>query len=161
PSPRKERAEKKATWALVKKKETPFLYVAPDARSSSDWLEFCRTFRVRPNEKKYEIEVTKLTPFPQEYPAEGVKVLDLETRSLLQVLYFVSHGVVVPPEHYESGLARATVDRDGNVFDYRSVFAGLFEVRSVRCKKRPENAAVAVHYLDRWYYLDATDHDTR
>jgi hypothetical protein len=33
------------------------------------------------------------------YPAEGVKVLDLETRSLLQVLYFLAHGVEVPPEH--------------------------------------------------------------
>src|SRR5262249_35660269 len=153
--------QKKDAWALTKKKDTPFLYVSPDARTSPDWLEFCRTFKINPNEKKYEIEVTKLTPFPVEYPAEGVKVIDLETRSLLQVLYFVSHGVEVPAEHYARGLARATLEADGSVFDYDRVLGGLFKVKSVKCKNRPENAAVAVCYLDHWYYVDAIDHDSR
>lgn len=166
PPPRKESsndkpAPKEGDWVLTKKKETPYLYVSPDARSSPDWLEFCRTFRLAPDQKKYEIEVTKLTPFPIEYPKEGVKVIDLETRSLLQVLYFVSHGVEVPPEHVERGLARMTVGSDGSAFDYQRVLNGLFEVKAVKCKKRPDNAAVAVPYLDHWYYVDAADHDSR
>jgi len=105
--------------------------------------------------------VTKLTPFPAEYPAEGVKVIDLETRSLLQVLYFVSHGVEVPAEHFARGLARPTLEADGSVFDYDRVLGGLFKVKAVKCKHRPEDAAVAVCYLDHWYYVDATDHDSR
>src|SRR5262249_47035697 len=150
--------------SLTKKKETPYLYVSPSATASPDWLEFCQVFKVKPDEKKYEIEVTKLTPFPQEYPAEGVKVIDLETRSLLQVLYFLSHGVDVPPEHIIAGKARVTIDLDGSTFDYDRVLGGLFKVQSVsvaHCKHRPPCAAVAVHYLDHWYYIDEGDHDSR
>jgi hypothetical protein len=149
------------TVSLTKKKETPYLYVSPDAAASPDWLEFCQVFKVKPGEKKYEIEVTKLTPFPQAYPAEGVKVIDLETRSLLQVLYFLAHGVEVPPEHAGAGLARMTLDVDGSVFDFDRVLGGLFKVWAVKCKHRPPHAAVAVHYLDSWYYIDERDHDSR
>ena len=48
-------------WALARKKETPYLYVAPDAAASPDWLEFCRVFKVKPGEKRYEIEVIPST----------------------------------------------------------------------------------------------------
>jgi hypothetical protein len=148
-------------WSLTKKKETPYLYVSPEAAASPDWLEFCQVFKIKPGEKKYEIEVTKLTPFPIAYPAEGVKVLDLETRSLLQVLYFISHGVQVPREHACAGVARITHDLDGSVFDYDRVLGGLFKVCSVKCKHRPPHAAVAIPYLDYWYYIDERDHESR
>jgi hypothetical protein len=149
------------SWSVIRKKETPFLHVHPDARHSEDWLEFSRTFKVQPGLKRYELEVTKLTPFPAEYPAEGVKVLDLETRSLLQVLYFVCHGVELPPCHVAEGLARVTVEPDGTVFDYQRVLGGLFKVSWAAGKKRPCNAAVAVCYKGYWFYIDEADHDTR
>lgn len=160
-APDKARDPKLVPWALIKKKEFSYLYVAPNAAASPDWLEFCQVFKVKPGEKKYEIEVTKLTPFPIAYPAEGVKVLDLETRSLLQALFFVAHGVDVPPSHVVAGLARMTIDVDGSTFDFDRVLGGLFKVKSVMCKCRPKDAAVAVHYLDHWYYIDERDHDTR
>src|SRR5262245_9574904 len=77
-APAKKRDPKTVPWSLTKKKETPFLYVAREAVKSPDWLEFCRVFKVKPDEKRYEIEVTKLPPFPKEFPAAGVKVIDLE-----------------------------------------------------------------------------------
>src|SRR5262245_25549869 len=160
----KKRDPKTVPWSLTKKKETPFLYIAREALKSPDWLEFCHVFKVKPDEKRYEIEVTKLPPFPKEFPAEGVKVIDLETRSLLQVLYFLSHGVDLPTEHISSGKARMSVDEDGSIFDYDRVLGGLFKVKTVRaldCQHRPPNAAVAVHYLDYWYYIDERDHDSR
>ncbi len=148
-------------WSLVRKKEVPYLHVHPAARTGADWAEVARMFRLKPGLSKYEIEVTKLTPFPEEYPAEGVAVFDLETRSLLQVLYFVAHGVEVPPHHVAGGLARVTVAPDGMVFDYQRVLGGLFHVRWCPGKKRPADAAVAVCYRDGWFYIPATDHDTR
>lgn len=159
--PVKKRDPKNVPWSLTRKKETPYLYVSPDAADSPDWQEFCRVFKVKQGEKKYEIEVTKLTPFPVAYPAEGVKVLDLETRSLLQVLYFLAHGVEVPAEHVCAGQARMTLDVDGSVFDYDRVLGGLFKVYSVKCKRRPPHAAVAIQYHDYWYYIDERDHDSR
>jgi hypothetical protein len=80
---------------------------------------------------------------------------------LLQVLYFLAHGVEVPPEHAAAGLARLTLDEDGSVFDFDRVLGGLFKVWAVQCKHRPPNAAVAVRYLGYWYYIDERDHDSR
>src|SRR5262249_22463011 len=83
-APPTKRDPKTVPWALTKKTETPYLFIAPDAANSPDWLEFCKVFKGKPGEKKYQIEGTKLTPFPSVYPAEGVKVLALETRSILR-----------------------------------------------------------------------------
>lgn len=160
-APAKKRDPQTVPWSLTKKKETPYLYISPDAIASPDWTEFCQVFRVKPGEKKYRIEVTKLAPFPVEYPPEGVTVIDLETRSLLQVLYFLSHGVEVPAEHLCSGRARSTIDFDGSAFDYERVLGGLFKVKTASGRHRPNNAAVAVFYQDRWFYIEACDHDTR
>jgi hypothetical protein len=152
---------KEPLWALTKKREAPHLYVRSSARDSADWQEFCRVFRLRPDLEKYEVEVTKLNPFPDKYPRDGVKVIDLETRSLLQVLYFSSQNVEVPPEHVAAGLVRVSLNPDGSVFDYDQVFGGLFKVRCAHCKSRPKQAAVAILYHGYWYYIDETDHDTR
>ena len=105
-----------------------------------------------------------MPPFPKEFPAEGVKVIDLETRSLLQVLYFLSNGVDLPAEHISAGKARLTLDLDESIFDYDRVLGGLFKVKTVsalQCKHRPPSAAVAIRYLDYWYYIDERDHDSR
>jgi hypothetical protein len=63
--------------------------------------------------------------------------------------------------HTAAGLARMTIDLDGSVFNYERVLGGLFKVFAVQCKHRPAHAAVAVHHLDYWYYIDERDHDSR
>src|SRR5262249_44184503 len=87
------------TWTLIKKNQQPVLYVHPAAVVSPEMLEVVRTFRLKPGLSKYDLKVESLNPFPVTYPPEGVTRIDLETRSLLQVLYFVAQGVEVPPEH--------------------------------------------------------------
>jgi hypothetical protein len=85
----------------------------------------------------------------------------LETRSLLQVLFFVSHGVEVPPPHVSSGVAPMTIGPDGMAFDWDLVLGGLFKVYSASGKKPPPCAFVAVCYRDHWYYIDDRDRDTK
>jgi hypothetical protein len=88
-----------------------------------------------------------------------VTTLDLETRSLLQVLYFVAQGVEVPPEHQRRELVRVTVDEDARVFDWQQVLRGLFKVSSASGQK-PPGARVAVQYRGYWFYIEETDQDT-
>jgi hypothetical protein len=92
---------------------------------------------------------------------EGLESLDLETRSLLQVLFFVSQGVDVPTEHLSSGVAPRTNDYYGGLFNWQQVLGGLFRVRSVQSKKRPKCAHIAVEYKEYWYYIDDRDRDTK
>jgi hypothetical protein len=91
------------TWTLIKKNQQPVLRIAPEAVNSSEVQDFVRIFRLKPGLTQYDITQEALNPFPSTYPPEGVTSLDLETRSLLQALYYVSHGIDIPPEHANGG----------------------------------------------------------
>ena len=149
------------TWTLVKKTTQPVLLVDPQAAESPDMRDVARAFRLKSGLTRFPITQETLSPFPATYPKEGVTGLDLETRSLLQALYFVSHGIDVPAEHAAAGLVRVTRDAGGEPFDWGLVTDGLFRVHSVKSDKRPTNAHVAVAYKGYWFYIDETDQDTK
>src|SRR5262249_11315756 len=147
------------SWFLVKKTQQPVLWFHPAAINSPEMLTFARTFHLVPGENKYDLKVESLHPFPEADRPEGITTIDLETRSLLQVLYFVSQGVETPPEHLGRGLVRVTVDENDRTFDWKQVLRGLFKVSYARGKK-PPGARVAVQYRDYWFYIHETDQDT-
>ena len=127
----------------------------------SDFAMLCRSFALNPEERTFDLTTNKLDPFLKGAPAKSLNTLDLETRSLLQVLLFVSHGVEVPPPHVVSGVAPMAIGPDGTAFDWDLVLGGLFKVYSASGKKPPPCAFVAVCYRDHWYYIDDRDRDTK
>jgi hypothetical protein len=80
------------------------------------------------------------------------RFLRIETRSVLGVLAYLSHGVTVPLAHLEQGLANS---ESGG----RELVARLLEVRS--SPTRPESAWLAVPYRDQWFYIDQADLNSR
>ncbi len=149
------------TWTLIKKNQQPVLRINPEAVNAPEVQDFVRVFRLRPGRTQYDITQEALNPFPSTYPPEGVTSLDLETRSLLQALYYVSHGIDIPPEHATGGLVTVTLDAAGQAFDWGKVMRGFFRVRWVKETKRPPGAHVAVQYKDYWFYIDDTDQETK
>lgn len=150
-----------ARWRAVKKVRKPVLYIDPAAAASPEAREFIRTFRLKEGQLKFEITVDELQPFDARSASRDFTVIDLETRSLLQAMYFVSHGVEIPPEHRSAALAPATFDAEGEPFDWTKVTAGLFRVRWAAGDAPPANAHVAVAYHNRWFYIDTADHETK
>jgi hypothetical protein len=148
-------------WQAVRKVRKPVLYIDPSAAASPEAREFMRVFRLKEGQLKFEITVDQLEPFDARGATKDFTVIDLETRSLLQAMYFVSHGVEIPPEHQSGRLAPVTLDPQGEPFDWNKVTAGLFRVRWAAGEPPPPSAHVAVAYLDRWFYIDATDHETK
>jgi hypothetical protein len=120
---------------------------------------FVSAFRLRSGKAKYDITVDALPPFID--GGGGHEVIDLETRSLLQAMYFAAHGVEVPPEHAASGVARTTLNADGTPFDWHEVTAGIFRARWSKGSQPPANAHVAVSYQGYWFYIPDNDHDTK
>jgi len=153
--------EKTNTWTLTKKSVQPVLLVDPEAVGATEMREVARAFHLKPGLLRYEITQEALNPFPSTYPSDGVENLDLETRSLLQALYFVSHGIEVPPEHANAGLVTVTREDAGQVYDWRQVTQGLFRVRSSSGETRPSGAHVATRYHGYWFYIDETDQVTK
>jgi len=153
--------EKKNTWTLLKKKQQPILRIDSEALADPDLAEFCKAFKLKPGQTSYEIVADKTDPFLADAPKDGLNYLDLETRSLLQVLFFLSHGVSVPTEHIVSSKVPMTFAHDGRAFDWQQVLGGLFQVCHAKGHHRPANAYVAIRYHDYWFYIDERDRDTK
>jgi len=147
-----------ATWSLVRRRPQPVVRVHPNAAGTPEMKALAEAFRIRLGPRSYDIGFESLDPFPATYPAAGVDVFDLETRSLLQVLYFLSKGVEVPPTHQAQGVARTTVHPDGKPFDWTQVTRGLFRVRQSAAEQPPANAHVAIRYLGHWFSIERSDH---
>ncbi|HYA19976.1 MAG TPA: hypothetical protein VEG25_04955 [Burkholderiales bacterium] len=154
---------KGSAWTLIRKTTQPVVRIDPEALNSPEVQDFVRVFHLKPGLTQYNITEEKLNPFPSTYPPEGVTSLDLETRSLLQALYYVCQGVEIPPEHARRGFVTTTFDPRGHPFDWEIVMRNFFRVRSLRAttNERPPSAHVAVKYKDYWFYIDETDQDTK
>src|SRR5262245_5316565 len=148
-------------WVLIKRSAQPVLLVDPGAVDSLEMEAAARAFRLKRGVLRFVITQDSLGPFPATYPTEGVTSLDVETRSLLQALYYVSHGIEIPEEHVTAGLVTVTRDPTGRPFDWRTLTDGLFRVRSVKGPEVPPNAHVAVPYRDYWFYIEDTDQDSK
>jgi hypothetical protein len=131
------------------------------AKNDPDFLTVCRVFGLDSERTSFELTTAKLDPYFKDAKKGKLEKLDLETRSLLQVLFFVAHGVDVPPGHAASGIAPQTGGADGQVFDWQQVLGGLFRVCWADGKKPPASAHVAVQYRGYWFYIDERDRDTK
>jgi len=153
--------DKGTGWILYKKTQQPVLLLDPQARDSAEFQEVARAFRLRPGATRFPITQESISPFPSTFPSEGLEGIDLETRSLLQALYYVSHGVEIPSEHAAGNLVTITRDPSGAPFDWTPLMSDLFRVRSIKAEAPPADAHVAVLYKGHWFYIDQTDQDTK
>lgn len=80
------------SWQLSREKRHYHLRVNPASLDSPEMETLRRVFHLSPKGDHFEVTVEETQPFASATSDQ----LDLETRSLLQALYFVSHGVNVP-----------------------------------------------------------------
>jgi hypothetical protein len=82
--------------------------------------------------------------------------LVVRTRSLMGVLFYLSHAVDVPAEDVENGVVQTTITENGSVFDWSQNASGtLFKVY---CSKgKPSDAFVSTYYRGHWFYIADND----
>ncbi|MDG1897559.1 MAG: hypothetical protein P8J37_21895 [Fuerstiella sp.] len=83
----------------------------------------------------------------------------MSTRSLKEMMFYLSHAVGAPAEHYRCGYVRSTFDDYGKPFNWNDMTAGLFHVHY--SKKRPVDADVAVKHRGYWFYESNCDLDSK
>lgn len=82
--------------------------------------------------------------------------LSVRMRSLMGVLFYLSHAVEVPQKDIDDGLVMTTVDADGNVFDWTKNASGtMIHIKS--STKYPRNAFIKTHYRGKWFYIEDND----
>ncbi len=95
-------------------------------------------------------------------PFEPDKTMDeiaLDTRSLIGVLYYLSHGIEAASEDVEAEVITSTVMGGGELFEWTELLDGLFRVES--SDGVPERAAVAARHRGRWFYIDDSDQSSK
>jgi hypothetical protein len=149
------------TLVLARVERKKVLKLHPMTLASPEYLELCDLLWLQPGLTQYDVTTGALPPYPESFPPARLTTIDLRPRSTVQALFYMSHGVSVPPEHLAEGVAQSTVGPDGRPFDWRQVTAGLFSVCSVKQHHRPEGAYVAVPYRGYWFYIDDRDHASK
>lgn len=92
-------------------------------------------------------------------PAGERKEIFIATRALLGMMFFLSHGIEVPPAHERAGLVTVTRDEAGQPFDWTMILEDQFHVRSRRMP--PRSASVAVKHRGYWFYIPDDDLNTK
>jgi len=125
----------------------PVLTFSERALSSDAYRALVELLGVAPGRRQYEI-VSALD-------SAGPDAISIQTRSLNGILYYLSHGVAVPPDHRARGLVTATRDAGGADFDWSQLTGGLLQIASA--EDAPASAAVRVRYRDHWFYIPDED----
>jgi hypothetical protein len=86
--------------------------------------------------------------------------ISIKGRSLLGVLYALSHTVASPPDDAEEGLTTVSLTEDGRPASWRQDFlSDTFGVRT--SEQRPDGAFVKVAYRDHWFWIPDNDLNTK
>lgn len=81
--------------------------------------------------------------------------IGINTRSLMEMVFFLSHGVDVPEQDRAMGRVMITRDPEGQPFDWSTVIGDMFQIRSQQ--EQPVNAQASVRYRGSWFYIDDSD----
>jgi hypothetical protein len=153
------RAHGEQRFALKQRQKALALKVRSAESHSFEMEELTRRLNVAPGLETYRFRSELLDEESDDFSAVpnplGEDTIYLNMRSTLEIMAFLSKGVCVPPEHVETGEAPTLRDATGCAFDWTSVTAGLFFVRSG--SKRPREAEVAVRYRDHWFWIERKD----
>jgi hypothetical protein len=155
------RDKAKGKMTLVKREKELTLKIRPEFRNSPEMDELAEIFHLTPGLGLYRIR-SELQPGAEKRPPDALPAgdtINVNLRSVLQIMTFLSKGVCVPEEHVRSGEAPSVPGPDGRPFDWTGLTRGNFFVGSQ--KRRPRESEVAVFYRDYWFYISKQDPNSR
>lgn len=118
------------------------------AAQSSDLDQFRSTLGLSAEHDRFRIVTTY-----GEHEADNT--LLVRGRSMLGILYALSHSVDVPGDHASAGWVTQSRSSSDGLTDWRSVLNGTFGVSS--SSSRPGDAFTAVRYRGQWFYIPDND----
>ncbi len=86
--------------------------------------------------------------------------ISLSTRSLLGVMYYLSHATDVPDADKTSGKVTITTNEAGQEFDWATLTAGLFQIKS-STNPSQQDVAIGTNYRGSWFYIDDSDLESK
>jgi hypothetical protein len=138
-------------------KRTLVMRIARSATGSSEIARLRELLSLDPTRLLYDVVEQEDSDYDPLEPEKRLKEIGIDSRSLMGVLYYLSHGVEVSQADLDSGIVTRTTDRDGELYDWSDLLGGLFRARISDDWFRPSEAAFAVQHRGRWFYIDDSD----
>ncbi|MDE6575878.1 MAG: hypothetical protein K2L24_00535, partial [Opitutales bacterium] len=106
--------------------------------NQSDILELKKSLELKPEKSEFKLTSNF------SHLGSGKDLL-VRTRSLMEILFFLSHAVQVPEEDVLNGLVSQTIAKDGSIFDWERQLSGKWlHVLCSTERQAPKNSAVCV-----------------
>lgn len=121
-----------------------------DAEPTNDLRQ---RLRLAPELSEYRLELGTIGE------AKDPSALVIGTRSLMGILFFLSHAVEVPPSDAEREVAAVTRDTDGIAINSSEVTGGTFRVKV--SDTAPPAETTRTFYRNHWFYIDDTDLESK
>lgn len=94
--------------------------------------------------------------FENNFLNEDTETIAIKTRSLLGILFYLSHAVEVPEIDIENGVVQTTTYSNSAIFDWSKYVSRT--LLNVHCtKSRPNDAFVSTYYRDHWFFIKNND----
>ena len=81
--------------------------------------------------------------------------IDIVTRSLLGVMFYLSEAVEVPEPDIVEGRVTVTKTDDGEVFDWAEITGELLRIHN--SKNLPADVSLLIFYRNYWFYINDSD----
>ncbi len=120
------------------------LQIADEAKDWPEVRKLSGYLGTAPGHTRYVLSNNKTTNEPGH--------IQIVTRSLLGIMFYLSQAVESPESHRKSGKVTITRHKSGEEFDWKKVTGDLLRVHSQYLI--PDTASVAVYYRDHWFYVD-------
>lgn len=142
-------------WVLKRRDREPVLRFSPAHAHGEDARRFCSAFGLLPDRAVYAMRVAAQGQTASARAGWKGDALWVTTRSLTEIMYYLSVGVELPPVHLARGVAPVVKDRAGKPIDWSSFLEGQFRIESG--KDRPGHATLAVKHRDHWFWIVESD----
>lgn len=129
-----------------------YLAIRDDPEFAPQVAEIKRLLNIDPKKNIYRL-VTSITVHDPE-------VISITMRSMMSIMFYLSHNVETPREHIEKGWAKLSHTKDGQGYDWRGTPAGrIFHIKSNYW--HPDDAFIEIPYRDNWFYIPKNDIESK
>jgi len=135
------------------------LRVSEGARDHARWKEFAQLLGLDPQISSFALQAAGETAGLDANSRDNLQRISIAPRSLMGVLFYLSHAIEVPTAHADAKLVTLTRDAEGQPFDWAKVTGDLLRVHSQ--KSRPRRVAVAIQYRGYWFFVDDDDLESK
>ena len=122
------------------------IHISEAFKNSETANQFARSINATIGQTSYVFGATSI---------KDKQSIDIVTRSLLGVMFYLSEAVEVPEKDIVEGRVTVTITDDGEVFDWAEITGELLHIHN--SQNLPADVSLLIFYRNYWFYINDSD----